>query len=259
MSSADMSSPRPHPRPAWAPEKNPNDGQTNSDSNEPRHYPPGEGFRGQPIQPPLLSLPNGIRKKQKRRNECRGSKNRPSVEYRKKREEDDHSDQDGPQILRRPASPDRLAFDIHVEIRNDHERDHHQCRNQYSGHEWREKVQEFLEAEKIPRGLGGIRGKQRIRQLLGRRVSENRNEHPNNHKPLRCDLLAQQKMSVSQQLGAGNAQFLARGLLRDKTDSAWLLLRVRAKAGLDFILFHRRPWALRSDRRPFAHARNESR
>src|SRR5207247_5897007 len=99
-------------------------------------------------------------------NEKGRTKKRQRMENRKKREEDDHSGENGPQVLRRPPSPDRLAFDIHVEIRNDHERDHHQCRNQYSCHEWREKVQQFLEAEKIPRGLPGLGGKQRNRKLL---------------------------------------------------------------------------------------------
>src|SRR5437879_9499161 len=116
------------------------------------------------------------------------------MEYRKKREEEEHSDENGPQILRRPPSPDRLAFDIHIEIRNDHERDHHQCRNQYPRHEWREKVQQFLEAEKIPRGLGGIRGKQRISELLERRVPEKSNEHHGNHEPMKCDDIPDQKM-----------------------------------------------------------------
>src|SRR5205807_5712566 len=242
-----MSPPRPVPRPTRAPEKRPHDGQTDSNSNEPRHNPPREWLRSERIQPALPSLPDGIRKKQESRNERRRSKNRPSMEYRKKREEDDTSDENDPQVLRRPPSPDRLAFDVHIEIRNDHERDHHQCRNQYSGHEWREKVQQFLEAEKIPRGLGGIRGKQRIRELLERRVPEKCDEHHNNHEQLKRDRLANQEMGVSHQLRAGIAYYLGRGLLGDKNDAAWLLLRVRAKAGLDFILFHRRPWALRSD------------
>ena len=46
MSSAGMSSPRPHPRPAWSSEKRPHNGQTDGDSNEPRHYPPGERLTG---------------------------------------------------------------------------------------------------------------------------------------------------------------------------------------------------------------------
>src|SRR5207247_11078567 len=120
-------------------------------------------------------------------NEKGRTKKRQRMENRKKRKEDDHSAENGHQFLRRPPSPDRLAFDIHVEIRNDHERDHHQCGNQYSCHEWREKVQQFLEAEKIPRGLCGIRGKQWIRELVERRVPEKRQVHHSNNRPLTCD------------------------------------------------------------------------
>src|SRR5438552_16621066 len=107
-----MSSPRPDPRPTRSPEKCPHDGHTDSDSNEPRHNPPGKRLRGERIPPALLSLLDGVRKKQESRNECRGSENRPSVEYRKKREKEDHSDENGPQISPRPPGPDRLTFDI---------------------------------------------------------------------------------------------------------------------------------------------------
>src|SRR5207302_10678766 len=127
-----MSSPRPVPRPTRAPEKRPHDGQTDSNSNEPRHNPPREWLRSERIQPALPSLPDGIRKKQESRNDRRRSKHRPSMEYRKKREEDDHSDANGPQMLRRPPTPDRLAFDIQVEARNDQQPYHPQWRNPYS-------------------------------------------------------------------------------------------------------------------------------
>src|SRR6266567_4113660 len=68
-----------------------------------------------------------------------------------------------------------------------------------------------------------------------------------------------QLMTYPHQLRAGIAYYLRRGFLRDKNHAARLFLRVRAEARFDFILFHRRPWALRSDRHPFAHARNEFR
>src|SRR6266566_2003032 len=102
---------------------------------------------------------------------------------------------------------------------------------------------------KIPGSLGGIRCEQRIRELLERRVPKKRDEHHSDHEHLKCDGLAYQEVGVSHQLRAEIAYYLGRSLLRDKNDAAWLFLRVRTKAGLDFILFHRRPWALRSDHR----------
>src|SRR3989442_5322910 len=112
ISSAGMSSPRPHPRRTRAPEKRPHDGQPDSNSNEPRHDPPREWLRSQRIQPALPSVPDGIRKNQEGPNDCRGYENCPGMEYGKECDHDEYGDEDHAQVLRRPAAADPLTSDM---------------------------------------------------------------------------------------------------------------------------------------------------
>src|SRR5260370_614336 len=207
ISSADMSSPRPDPRPTRAPEEGAHGSQTKSNSDKPGHDPPRDGLASECLKKTFFSGTSGVREKQKSGNERRGSENRPGMEYGKKHQQEEHGDKNNSQILCWPR-PDCFAFDVHVEVRNNNERDHHQRRDQNTGNEWRKKVEQFLKAEKIPRGLGGIRGKQRIRELLARRVPDQRKEHHSNHENLKSAGLAAQEMGVSHQLGAGTANYL---------------------------------------------------
>src|SRR6266852_2093108 len=146
ISAAGMSSPRPDPRPTRAPEKGAHDSQTKSDGDKPSHNPPRHGLPGHHMKRAFFSDPSGTREKQKSRNERCRQENRPRMEHGKKRQQEEYGDENNSQILC-GSRPDCLAFDVHIEVRNDNERDHNQCRNQDSGNEGREEVQQFLKAE----------------------------------------------------------------------------------------------------------------
>ncbi len=113
-----------------------------------------------------------------------------------KHEQNENDDQDGPEIPRGATRPDGLSFNIHLEIRNDHERDDHERGNQNPGDEWGEVVQQFLEAEKIPGRFGRVGSKQRIRELLERCVPEKRRNHHSDHQHLKRNGFAEQKMRI---------------------------------------------------------------
>ena len=106
-------------------------------------------------------------------------------------------------------------------------------------------MQQFLEAEKVPGRLGRVGSEQRIRELLERRVPEKRRDDHGDHQHLKRNGFADQKMRIGHQLRAGIAHYLGGSLFGDKDDAPRIFLRVRAEPGLDFILFHRRPWASR--------------
>src|SRR5947209_16761126 len=72
------------------------------------------------------------------------------------REEHERHDQDGAQMLRRVVRPEGPALDVHVEIRNEDQRDNDEGGDQDAGHKRREKVQQFLEAQKVPRRFGRV-------------------------------------------------------------------------------------------------------
>src|SRR5260370_38581591 len=73
ISSADMSSPRPDPRPTRATEKRAHDSQTKSNSDKPGHDPPRDGLASECRRKSFSSGPVGGREKQKSGNERRGT------------------------------------------------------------------------------------------------------------------------------------------------------------------------------------------
>src|SRR5437773_1672680 len=88
ISSADMSSPRPDPRPTRAPEEGAHSSQTKSNSDKPGHDPPRDGLASERLKKAFFSGPSGVREKEKTCNERRRQKNRPRVEHGKKRQEE---------------------------------------------------------------------------------------------------------------------------------------------------------------------------
>src|SRR5579859_1972436 len=151
-----MSPPWPDPRPSGAPEERPHNGQADSHSDEPRHDPPRDGLRCERPYPASLTLPTCIGKNQESRNGGRGRKNGPGMKCSEEREEYEHDDENSHQVLRWPSAPERVGFNIHIEVRNDHESDHNQSGNQDSGDEGRKEVQEFLKSKKIPGSFGRV-------------------------------------------------------------------------------------------------------
>src|SRR5215471_21668328 len=170
ISSAGMRPPRPDPGPAWASEVSPDHSQAQRHCDEPRHNPPGEWFGCQRLQPTASPLPDRIGKNEQERDDGGRHENCPGMKDCQESEKRHHGEQNNPEIAARPPGPDWRAFDVHIEIRDDDESDHHQCRNQNPCHERREKVQQLLKTEKVPGCLRGVRSEQRIRKLLQWRV-----------------------------------------------------------------------------------------
>src|SRR6516162_419248 len=129
ISSAGMHPPHPHPGPARATEKSANGGQADRNGNEPGHDPPGKRLGSQDSEPCLLGSPPGIGNSQKRSYQRGRHKNRPGAKSSEKSEQNQRHDQDDPEMLRGTMRPERLAFDVYVEIRNDDQRDDDQSRN----------------------------------------------------------------------------------------------------------------------------------
>src|SRR5215469_4427493 len=119
ISSAGMHPPRPHPGPARATEKSANSGQADRNGNEPGHDPPGEWLGSQDSQPSFLGLPPVIRNSQKRTHQRGRHKNRPGVKRSEKGKQNQRHDQDGLEMRRGTIPPERAAFDVYVEVRND--------------------------------------------------------------------------------------------------------------------------------------------
>src|SRR5579864_1054711 len=177
ISSAGMSPPGPYPGPAWATEERAHSGEANRDRNEPGHDPPRERLGSQGLQPTFLHLPAGIREDQKRGDQRGRHKNRPCMKRSEEAEQNQHNNQDGAQMLRGVVGPQSAALDVHVEIRNDDQRDDDERRNQDARDKRREEVQQLLKAEEIPRRLGWVGSEQRVGKLLERRVPEKRHDH----------------------------------------------------------------------------------
>src|SRR5215472_260943 len=79
ISSAGMSPPRPHPRPAWAAEEGAHGSEANRNSNEPSQDPPGERLAAKGSEPRFLRLSAGIGDEQERGHHRGRHKNRPGM------------------------------------------------------------------------------------------------------------------------------------------------------------------------------------
>src|SRR5215467_3783828 len=120
-------------------------------------------------------------------------------------EKNKNDDQDAAEMLRRMVSPESAAFDIHVEIGNDDERNDDQRGNQNTGDEGRKEVQQLLKAKEIPRRLGGVGSEQGIGELFQWRVPEERHDHHGDHQHLKRNRFADQEVRKSHQLWAAFA------------------------------------------------------
>src|SRR5690242_19743315 len=243
ISSAGMDPPGPHPGPSRAAEKSAYDGETNSHGNEPGHDPPGKRLVPQAAQPAFLLLPAGVGEHQKCRDQSGGSKNRPGMKNREKRKKNKRDQQGTVEVLTRAVRPERAAFNVDVEVWDDDERDDHERRNQDSRDERRKEVQQFLEAEKIPWGLGGIGSEERIGELFEWGIPEERGDHHGNDQHLKRDGFANQEVGKSHQLRPRVADNLGGGLLGDKDDAARLFLCVGAESRRNFTFVHLCPFA----------------
>src|SRR5450631_2141407 len=67
-----------------------------------------------------------------------------------------------------------FGFNVDVEVGNDYQCDDEHRWNQYAGNDWRKVMEHLLQAEEIPRSLGGIWSMRRICEALERRVEQKR-------------------------------------------------------------------------------------
>src|SRR5208337_2640979 len=172
ISSADISSPRPDPGPTRPPEKSPDRRERQGDDDEPGHHPPWQRPRPQIFLESRVAGGIEIRNEAERSHQSGGNQHGPCViegeQYKEEREDSYVNLQPSGAAVR----PKRLAFDVHVKVRDDDERQNHQRGEQNSGDERRKVMEQLLKTQKIPRRLGGIRGEQRIGKLLERRIPE---------------------------------------------------------------------------------------
>jgi hypothetical protein len=74
------------------------------------------------------------------------------MKNREERKKNQRDKQGAVEVLARAVRPERAAFNVDVEVRNDDERDDDQGGNEDAGDERREKVQQFLKAESCSSG-----------------------------------------------------------------------------------------------------------
>src|SRR5664280_554236 len=114
-----------------------------------------------------------------------------------------------------------VCFYVDIEIRYDNQSDDEQRGYQHSCNDRREVVQQLLQAEKIPRRLGGVRGVRWIGYTLQRRVEEQGEDDQCDRKQLDGKRCPEEHLREGLHLIFLGDLYLRRGAASDKDNSRW--------------------------------------